>query len=141
VEVFEERRHAELERRSDARMKDYSEAIFLPSDEHLDETNKLNYTVWTWYGYDYDYGHSREGPPSKNFDSSFDTVEEANERVEYVFYEDCPFTDESDDIDDIHVESDTTNSEGFRRLESEPLAGLWWIVSVVPSAVFDHRDD
>lgn len=42
--------------------------------------------VWSSEGYDNDGWHSYNGPPRKEFDSSWRTIEEANARVEYLFF-------------------------------------------------------
>lgn len=57
-----------------------------PKPENLDRENRLKYTVWTSCGYDNDHWHSYSGPPKKEFNSSYDSLDEANQRVKYIFY-------------------------------------------------------
>lgn len=48
------------------------------SPANLNPDNKLKFSVWTSCGYEYDGWHSYEGPRRKEFNSSYDTLNEAN---------------------------------------------------------------
>ena len=67
-------------------MKDIPTSIKRPEPVHLDAGANLKFTVWTSCGYDADRWHSYDGPPKKEFDSSYNSLMEANERVECVFF-------------------------------------------------------
>jgi hypothetical protein len=73
----------------------------------------------------------------KEFNSSFDTIEEANQRVEYVFYFETTW---GAHYDDVYANVDKTTQKGFRRLETGHDDSGTWTVSVAPSEVFDHLD-
>ena len=73
--------------------------------------SKLQFTVWT-SGDDY-----FEGPPSKEFNSSFATLDDANKWVEFVFLFQNPW---GFDLDYMHVDEDFMNNKGLRHMEVEP---------------------
>ena len=79
------------------------------------KTKKLRYTIWTSCGYDNDGWHSYQGPPEKVFNSSFATLEQANQRAEYAFYYENPWGLEDDDKLPF-AEIDTVTAKGFHLL-------------------------
>jgi hypothetical protein len=109
-----------------------------PTRKQKDETKKLEYTVWTSSGYDNDGWHSYQGSPDKEFNSSFSTLEEANSRVEYVFYYENPWGLEKEEMD---AETDETDNKGIRFMECSPDDSERWTVSVVPSFAFEYIND
>ena len=61
--------------------------------------NKMKgYTVWCSDGYGNDGWHSYEGPPDKEFDSTYKTKEDANERARYLFYWKNPWGQQAEEI-------------------------------------------
>jgi hypothetical protein len=77
------------------------------------------------------------GSPEKEFNSSYNTIEEANERAEYVFYHENPWGLEEDEFP--YVETDFVSSKsGFRRLQCCPDDSERWTVSIMPSSAFDY---
>ncbi len=111
------------------------ENIKNPGARHLDKCNKLKYTVWKSCGYDYDGWHGYDGPPMKEFDSSFDSVDEANMRVKYVFYYKNPW---GLDRDEMHTDTHVMKKSGVRFLCCCPDDSERWTVSAIPSIAFDH---
>ena len=133
----ERRSKEEFERKHAAELKRFARNIRDPPAKHLDADKKLKFTVWTSCGYDNDGWHSYCGPPSKEFNSSFATVEEANQRVEYVFLFQNPW---GLDLDEMHSDDNFIDSKGFRRMEVAPDDSQRWTVSVVPSQAFEYLD-
>ena len=72
------------------------------------------------------------------FDSSFDTLAEANLRVEYVFYYANPWYREKYDM---YADRDEKLAGGFRYLESSSDDPGSLIVSAMPSKAFDSAKD
>ncbi|CAJ1946591.1 unnamed protein product [Cylindrotheca closterium] len=105
-----------------------------PPKQNLSQNKKLRYTVWTSDGYDNDRWHSYEGPPDKAFDSSFTSLEHANQRAEFVFYFKNPWGLGLDEMDP--AETDGTTKTGFRFLQCCPDDSSRWTVSVIPSSAF-----
>jgi hypothetical protein len=113
----ERNRQAEFERRHARKLARYPMNIRKPTEKHLNETKKFKYTVWTSSGYDHDGYHSYEGAPQKEFNSSYNTLEEANQRVKYVFWFENPW---GLDKNEMHVNKDKTDSKGLHRMEVHP---------------------
>jgi hypothetical protein len=114
---------------------------------------KLQFTVWTsWDPPDdmYDDRDGDERPPEKSFNSSYDTIEEANERAEYVFFHEFPWgedyyrMDDEEEVEIPHAKVDFVSSKtGLRRLHCRPedsTLGDHWTVSVLPSIAFAYID-
>jgi len=118
---------------------DISSSIMVPDKKHLNRKDKLKYTVWTSDGYGNDGWHSYEGPPEKEFNSSYDTLEEANLRVAYVFYCKNPWGLGKDEMND--ADTDSLRQQGMRFMQCEPPDSGIWTVSVVPSHAFDYIND
>jgi hypothetical protein len=115
---------------------DISSSIMVPDKKHLNRKDKLKYTVWTSDGYGNDGWHSYEGPPKKEFNSSYDTLEEANLRVAYVFYCKNPWGLGKNEMDEVDTES--IRQQGIRFMQCEPPDSAIWTVSAVPSHAFDY---
>uniref|UniRef100_A0A0G4GW79 Uncharacterized protein n=1 Tax=Chromera velia CCMP2878 TaxID=1169474 RepID=A0A0G4GW79_9ALVE len=71
----------------------YGENVVCPPSRHLSRETPLKFTVWSSDGYDRDPSgfHRYGGAPEREFDSSWDSVEEANKRVEFVFWHKNPW--------------------------------------------------
>jgi hypothetical protein len=128
-------RKLELEQKYQKDLKRFSPSVKNPTTKQKDETKKLEYTVWTSCGYENDGWHSYQGPPDKEFNSSFATLKEANSRVEYVFYYDNPWGQEKEEM---HADNDDIDNKGIRYMECHPDDSERWTVSVVPSIVFEY---
>ena len=138
----EQRREEERRRQEEIKRKqEYPLNIREPSQLHLDASKKLKYSVWMSCGYDCDGWHSYDGPPPKEFESSFDTIEEANQCVEYVFYFMNPWGRDFDDMEHLESFEDSVSNKGFRRLEVRPDDCERFTVSVAPSEVIDYEED
>jgi hypothetical protein len=99
----------------------------------------LECIVWTSFGYDYDGWHSYAGLSEKIFNSSFSSIEEANQRAEYVFYYENPWG-LHDEYDFPYPEMDTVTPDGFRLLKTFAGDSERWTVSAIPSVAFDYMD-
>ena len=115
----------------------FSKNIRNPNAANLNRNKKLKYTIWTSCGYDNDGWHRYGGPPDKEFNSSYEKLEEANERAEYVFLYDNPWGLE-DEYEINLPETDTVSTKGCRFLECRPDDSERWTVSVIPSSAFDY---
>jgi len=118
---------------------DISSSIMVPDKKHLNREDKLKYTVWSSDGYGNDGWHSYHGPPEKEFNSSYDTLEEANLRVAYVFYCKNPWGLGKDEMNE--ADTDYIRKQGMRYMSCEPDDSGIWTVSVVPSLAFDYIND
>ena len=116
----------------------FAKIIRKPASKQKDVTKKLKYTIWTSCGYEYDGFHSYEGEPDKEFNSSYSTLKEANERVEYVFYFDNPWGLEREEM---FADSNFIDKKGTRFMSCSPDDSETWTVAVVPSIAFDYLND
>jgi len=132
------RREEETQRRIEAEIRNIPALIKCPPPANLDPDNKLKFSVWTSCGYEHDRWHSYGGPPRKEFNSSHDTLNDANQRVEYVFYYKNPWGLKKEEM---QVDSDTIKSKGVRLMTSRPDDSERWTVSVLPSIAFDYIND
>ena len=132
------RREEETQRRIEEETRNIPALIKCPPPANLDPDNKLKFSVWTSCGYECDGWHSYEGPPRKTFNSSYDTLKEANQRVEYVFYYENPWGLKKEEM---QVDSDTIKSKGVRFMTSRPDDSERWTVSAMPSIAFDYIND
>lgn len=130
----EKKRKERLKRKYKKYLAKFADVVKNPKPENLDRENRLKYTVWKSCGYDNDRWHSYDGPPEKKIDSSFDSLNEANQRVKYVFY----FKNEwGIEKEEMHAESNFLNKDGMRFMQCRPDDSERWTVSVVPSNAFD----
>jgi len=61
-----------------------------PALRHRDRSKALKFIIWKSCGYDNDGWHSYGGPPIKEIDSSFDNLDDANKRAEFLLFYDNP---------------------------------------------------
>jgi hypothetical protein len=116
----------------------FAKSIRCPGAANTNQRKKLPFTVWTSCGYDRDGWHSYEGPPEKEFNSSYSTLEQANKRAEYVFYYENPWGLSDEELP--YPEEDCVTRKGFRHMECCPDDSERWTVSVVPSIAFDFMN-
>jgi hypothetical protein len=80
-----------------------------PKEQHLNDREKLEYSVWTCCFDSY----ARQ----KEFNSSYNTLEEANQCIEYVFWYENPW---GFNKDEMYIDKDKTDSKGLHRMEVHP---------------------
>ncbi len=99
------------------------------------------FTVWNSCGYAPDGWHSYAGPPRKEFDSSWDSAKDANQRALYLFYCRNPWgLDASEMIDGTDVDKTFTGQSKLVQLRCHPADSEVWTVGVVPDTAFQHLD-
>ena len=114
-----------------------------PKGKHTNQNKLLAYVVWKSTGYDNDGWHNYEGPPSKEFDSSFSKEKDANARVEYLFFVDNPWGVSWEELlenneEDIDIEPVTS---GLLSLEVCPPDSERWTVSAVEKEDFQDFEE
>lgn len=143
----------------------FANKIVNPSDKNKDpDGNKSKgFTVWCSDGYGNDGWHSYEGAPAKEFDTTYATKKEANERARYLFQWKNPWGFGAEEFDDRLGCSDKSTKEGlaiyreFGRHEHgvtnkstkdgmvsytvTPDDSTTWTVSVVPDAAFAYLEN
>jgi Domain of unknown function (DUF5710) len=113
----------------------FTSCIRKPLPESTNEKVKLAYTIWTSMGFDPCNRYAYNGAPAKEFNSSFATLEQANQRAEYVFYYDNPW---GLSFTEMSADSDIVSSHGFRCLSWQPDDDRRWTVSVITSEGFSY---
>jgi hypothetical protein len=139
----EEKEEEERRNRYDAEVR-FSSSIRKVTGEHLNahlnpESYGLKYAVWCSDGYDNDGWHSYEGEPPKEFDSVWETKEDANKRAEYLFYWKSPWGLEAEEIYSDAWES--TAKGDLKGWTVRPADSSRWTVGVVPSEAFLYLDN
>ena len=119
----------------------FSEEIVNPSSKNKDPNGNAmqGFTVFCSDGYGYDGWHSYEGPPDKEFDTTYPTKKQANERARYLFVWKNPWGLEPDEVDMNNVIDENTK-DGMISYETSPEDSTTWTVSVVPDAAFAYLD-
>lgn len=121
-----------------------------PEGKHKNSNKVLKYVVWSSCGYGNDGWHSYDGPPSKEFDSSYSTIKDANDRARYLFYVENTWGLGVEEI----LECDNSYSmmanrydisehfvDGLVHLSVSPPDSEVWTVAAVPKAAFKHLDN
>ncbi len=142
----------------------FADKIVNPSDKNKDpDGNKSKgFTVWCSDGYGNDGWHSYEGAPAKEFDTTYATKEEANDRARFLFQWKNPWGLGAEEFEDLICSEKSTKTglsipKQFRNYESEvtntstkdgmityavtPADSTTWTVSVVPDAAFAYLDN
>ena len=122
-----------------ARLEKFPEKIRKPKGANRDQAKLQDYVVWKSFGYDDDGWHTYQGSPEKEFDSSYATKKEANERVEYLFYVKNEWGLGADEILEMMEEEDIDRDvgpDGLLHLEVCPPDSDRWTVKAVPRAIF-----
>jgi hypothetical protein len=114
----------------------YLEIVRHPPAQHFNANKKLRYTVWQTYGYDHRRGRSYLGAPGKAFNSSYASLDDANERAEFVFYFQNPWGLQG--MADFPSEDtyDERTKDGCQILSCVSDAYQGWTVWVVSSNAF-----
>jgi hypothetical protein len=121
----------------------FVDKIINPSDKNKDpDGNKSKgFTVWCSDGYGNDGWHSYEGSPAKEFDTTYVTKKEANERARYLFQWKNPWGLEADEFEEGAHEIDESTNEGMISYVVTPDDSTTWSVGVVPDAAFPYLDN
>lgn len=116
--------------------------IIEPSDKNMDPdgNKKKGFTVWSSDGYGNDGWHSYEGPPDKEFDSTFATKKDANARARYMFHWKNPWGHEPEIIMEEEEVEESMN-DGLVTYVVSPPDSSTWTVSVVPDAAFSYMEN
>lgn len=97
----------------------------------------LKYVVWSSAGYPPDGWHSYEGEPKKEFDSSWNTIVEANKRANYVFFYKNIWGLSRDEIEDKDFQQ-YFDDKGFVNYYVHPDDSEEYTVKVVTKEVFEY---
>jgi len=121
----------------------FAENIISPSDKNKDpDGNKSKgFTVWCSDGYGNDGWHSYEGSPTKEFDTTYATKKEANERARYLFQWKNPWGLGAEEFEQHAYEIDKSTKEGMVTYVVTPDDSTTWSVGVVPDAAFAYLDN
>ena len=114
-----------------------SKKIKHPTGKYANGSKLLSYVVWKSSGYDNDGWHGYEGPPDKEFDSTWPTIKEANSRAEYLFYVDNPWGISEEEImaDDV---DQSGGGDELIELVVCPADSERWTVSADTKVDFQH---
>ena len=147
-EIEAERRRLEEEEEAQYRAKwdakqQFKSSIINPPDKNLDQDgNKMKgFTVWCSDGYGNDGWHSYEGPPTKEFDATYKTKEEANNRARYLFHWKNPWGLDAEEIAENSGEIQKSVRNELVTYEVTPDDSSTWTVGVVPDAAYSHLDN
>ena len=122
--------------------KRFKPKILVPPIKHKDASVPLKFTVWYSNGYDYDGWHSYEGPPRKEFDSSWKTKAEANNRAEYMFFWKNPWGIKPTEVcDDFDGPPSPSQNDGMDTWSFAPSDSSRWTVGVVPAPAYPHLEN
>lgn len=142
----------------------FADKIVNPSDKNKDpDGNKSKgFTVWCSDGYGNDGWHSYEGAPAKEFDTTYATKEEANDRARFLFQWKNPWGWGAEEFEERLIcsekstktglaipkqfwnEYEVTNTmikDGMVTYAVTPADSTTWTVSVVPDAAFTYLDN
>ncbi|KAI9333364.1 hypothetical protein DFJ73DRAFT_854498 [Zopfochytrium polystomum] len=133
------RKRDEDERRVETAVAGTAEAVRKPDARHRDKAAPLAFVVWTSCGYRPDGWHSYDGPPPKEFDSSFATKKEANDRVRYRFYAKNTWGLGVREMMEQEVEEKERG--GLLTLSTTPPDSECWTVAAVPAEAFQFLSD
>ena len=119
----------------------FKPSIINPPNSNIDPNgNKMKgYTVWCSDGYGNDGWHHYEGPPDKEFDTTYATIEDANARARYLFYWKNPWGLPPEDID-AEEEISESIRHGLNTFKSHPPDSSIWTVAVVPDVAYAHME-
>ena len=117
----------------------FQDHIKSPKPENRNEKRLKSFVVWKSFGAFYAQYHHKNPPPEKQFDSSYDTVADANNRVMYVFLNNkldpwrCKGLERK-------KESTTEKSEktGLVKMTKNESNEFLWSVGAVQQVVFEY---
>ena len=117
----------------------YAEAVKEPPAAYKDASCSNGYTIWSSRGYPHDGWHTYEGPPEREYGSTYPTAEEAIKRASYLFYFQNPWGLGGDEIADGDCSTYRKRSGEVMRLEHIAGDSETWIVAVVGAAAWVQR--
>ena len=125
--------------------KQFKAAIMKPSDEAKNPNSSLKgngFAVWCSDGYGNDGWHSYNEPPDKMFDTTWNTLEEANSRARYLFYHKSPWGLHPEELlaEGRGDPEEMVRENGLMIFQVEPPDSSIWTVGVVPAQSFQHLD-
>jgi len=135
-EEEESKEEEEHERRWNAK-KRFKPNIIKAEGKRLVPKSGLKFTIWCSDGYEPDGWHSYQGEPTKEFDSVWNTKEEANNRAEYLFFWKNPWGLDPTEVNDNN-EVEPENVDGLKKFSVMPDDSTRWTVGVVPTNAFIH---
>ncbi|EJK73837.1 hypothetical protein THAOC_04519, partial [Thalassiosira oceanica] len=145
AKMREEEEKAEKERQKKwLREYNFKPHIYNLSKKNLDPkgNGSKGWTVWCSDGYGNDGWHSYEGPPTKHFDSTFATKEDANARARYLFYWKNSYGFRVEEMYNHCQEDDKrVTGEGLVEYTVHPDDSTIWTVAVVPDSAFPYLDN
>ena len=112
--------------------------IVHPDIANKDKMNLLKYVVWTSCGYGNDSWHRNNPPPTKEFDSSYDKLEDANLRVKYKMFVDNPWGVSRSELEDSCEFEENYDTKGFLRMFIHPDDSEMYEAAVVPRDAFHY---
>jgi len=136
---LEEEEEEEWRKKWDAKVQ-FKSNIIDPPHGNLNSESTKGYIVYSSDGYDYDGFHSYEGPPEKEFDSTWSTKANANARARYLFHWKNPWGHGPDDMVE-QEEVDESKTDGLVKYVVSPADSSTWTVAVVPAMAFQHMDN
>jgi len=138
----EEEEEAQHRAKWDAKQQ-FKSSIINPPSKNLDpDGNKMKgFTVWCSDGYGNDGWHSYEGPPTKEFDATYKTKEEANNRARYLFHWKNPWGLGAEEMAEGSGVIDKSVRNELVTYEITPDDSTTWTVGVVPDAAYAHLDN
>jgi hypothetical protein len=151
--ALEERRRREEEARQEEEEEEEEERlrwdatarfkadIIKPPLKNKNANSMLKFTVWCSDGYDNDGWHSYQGEPTKEFDSSWNTKKEANDRAEYLFFWKNSWGLDPQEVNDDDGEPEPTERDGMMKWTVAPADSTRWTVGVVPASVYQHLEN
>ena len=116
----------------------YEDVVKNPLSVNLNEAKLLKYVVWTSCCYLPDGWHSYQGPPDIEFDSSYNLLAEANNRVEFKMRVDNPWGLPFDELEERNEILRSVDKNGFLSMEVCPDSSEEYKVSVVPMEAFPY---
>lgn len=120
----------------------FTKTVMDPPKQSQDRKGKLGFTVWYSSGYPSDGWHSYEGPPTKEFDSTWKSADEANLRAKYRFYwGNCWGNEPHELFDRYETEVDEEVVNGLVTRHVCPPDSEEWTVGVVPDVAFEYLDN
>jgi len=116
----------------------YSPVIINPPAANLDPHKLKTFVVWKSCGYAPDGWHSYGGEPDKEFDSSYDTILQANTRVRYVFYHKNVWGLSKQELCTSNVNETVEKTTGGLTLVVHPDDSEVFTVAAVKREVFEY---
>lgn len=118
--------------------KRFKKSIISPISIDPAPSKMKKFTVWCSDGYDPDGWHSYQGDPRKDFDSTWDKMEDANARAEYLFFWKNSYGIGPKEVKDDDGEPTPETKHGLNTWTVCPADNTRWTVGVVPAMGYPH---